>query len=118
MQSNFQVKYIVGDITKHTRLQSDYYDTAFCDFVLHHIWYDETRHNGKVDTQYTISEMMRVVKQGGIVAARELLQHGEKPTLDLKSLFEDVGLRVIHEKITRVDNGMFAEYLCEKPELV
>jgi SAM-dependent methyltransferase len=118
MHDDFQVKYIVGDITKHTSLESNYYDIAYCDFVLHHIWYDGL--NGKTDTQHAVSEMMRVVRRGGIIAAMELLQYDEKPKLNFKSLFEDIGLKVIHEKIMRVENGlngMFAEYLCEKPEL-
>jgi len=34
---DFQVKFIEGDITKQTSLESDYYDIAYCDFVLHHI---------------------------------------------------------------------------------
>jgi len=60
---------------------------------------------------------MRVVRRGGIIAAIELLQYDDKPKLDFKLLFEDVGLKVIHEMVTRQENGIYAEFLCEKPEL-
>ena len=103
IQSNFRVSYITHDITSPTSLTSDYYDLSYCDFVLHHIWYDEKRSNPQDDTLTAIREMARVIKPNGIVAMSELLQFSDKPKLDFKGLFEQVGLRVIYEKVTDIE---------------
>ena len=119
LQEGFDVDFCVRDITKATELPSDYYDIAFCDFVLHHIWYDSKGKAAQEDTQFAVSEMARVVRPGGVVAAFELLQFSDKPKLDFSSLFEQVGLKPVHTKEIEVENsqepGVVAEYLYKKP---
>lgn len=89
---DFMLEYQVRDITRPTGLKDDHYGLAFCDFVLHHIWYDESRENAEQDVQLAVNEMARVVKPGGIVAAREPIHFDDKPQLDFARLFDNAGL--------------------------
>lgn len=111
--------YLIRDITEPTGLPSDYYDVAFCDFVLHHIWYDPERENAREDTGFAIKEMARVTRPGGVVAAFELIQYSDKQRLDLGSLFKEAKLELEHMEEREVDSpeerGVVAEYLCRKP---
>jgi ubiquinone/menaquinone biosynthesis C-methylase UbiE len=120
IQEGFELSYIVQDITKPTQLKGNYYDFAYCDFVLHHIWYDETRSDPRNDTLVAICEMARVIKPGGIVAAKELLQFSDKPRLDFKKLFVSAGLLVKFEKVTNVSENerksTYIELIASKPE--
>jgi SAM-dependent methyltransferase len=122
LQEESTVTYVVSDITQPTGLPQDYYDVAFCDFVLHHIWYDDKRENAEGDTQFAVKEMARVVKPGGIVAVSELLQYSDKPKLDFGKLFEKAGLRIFHMRESEVNSpkghGTVAEYICKKPDAV
>jgi SAM-dependent methyltransferase len=118
IQEGFKLSYIVQDITQPTQLNEDYYDISYCDFVLHHIWYDEKRSDPRDDTLIAIREMARVIKPGGIVAASELLQYSDKPKLNFKKLFVSAGLVVKYEKVTHVNESnrksTFSEYIFEK----
>jgi len=122
LQKRANVTYLVNDITQATELPQDYYDIAFCDFVLHHIWYSDKRKDAEGDTQFAVKEMARVVKAGGTVATRELLQFSDKPKLDFEKLFEKAGLRMLHKNEFEVDglqgHGIVAEYICKKPDTV
>jgi len=122
LQGESNVTYVVSDITQPTGLPQDYYDVAFCDFVLHHIWYDDKRENAEGDTQFAVKEMARVVKPSGIVAASELLQFSDKPKLDFGKLFEKAGLKIFHMREYEANgptgNGTVAEYICKKPDTV
>jgi SAM-dependent methyltransferase len=113
------VSYLVRDITKPTGLPSGYYDVAFCDFVLHHIWYDAGRENPREDTSSAIKEMTRVVRPGGVVAASELVQYPDKQRLDFKPLFKEARLECEYIDEREVDSqegrGVIATYLCRKP---
>lgn len=92
LEDDFSLEYRICDITQPTDLPNNYFDLAFCDFVLHHIWYDEMRENAGQDTKFTVNEMARVIKPGGIVAARELIQFDDKPRLDFTGLLERAGV--------------------------
>jgi SAM-dependent methyltransferase len=114
------VDFRVHDITQPVELPSEYYDLAFCDFVLHHIWFDPDREGPQEDTQFAISEMARVVKPDGVVAALELVHFSDKPRLNFRPLFERVGLKLVHANEMTVETslhgpGVIAEYICEKP---
>jgi SAM-dependent methyltransferase len=115
------VSYLVRDITKPTGLPSGCYDVAFCNFVLHHIWYDAGRENPREDTSSAIKEMTRVARPGGIVAASELVQSPDKQRLDFKLLFKEARLQPVHIEEREVDSpeGRFvaATYLCRKPSV-
>jgi len=119
LQERFHVDFVVQDITKPTELQSDYFDVAFCDFVLHHIWFDQENKDAREDAQFAIGEMARVVRPGGAVAAFELIQYLDEPRLDFRPLFEQAGLKLVHTKEMETnsldEHGVTAEYLCEKP---
>lgn len=91
-EEEFSLEYRTCDITKPTGLPDNYYDLAFCDFVLHHIWYDEIQDHEGQRVQFAVHEMARVVKPAGIVAARELIQFDDKPRLDFTGLLERAGL--------------------------
>jgi len=93
------VKFYRADITKKsTDLPSNYYDLAFCHFVLHHIWLDQ---GGEDATRTAIREMARVVKIGGVVAACELTRRTGKEIFEInfKPLFEANGLIPIHVEL-------------------
>lgn len=119
LREGFRLDFVVGDITKPTGLVSDYYDVAFCDFVLHHIWFDQERKKAQEDTQFAIKEMARVVRPGGVIAVFEPIQCPDKPKLDLGPFFEQAGLKLVHTKEIEVNGSqrhrVKAEYLCEKP---
>lgn len=114
--NDFSLEYRVSDITKPTGLTDNYYDLAFCDFVLHHIWYDESREDAEQDAQFAVNEMARIVKLGGIVAACELIQFDDKPRLDFARLFERAGLeRVkVQEVQSQSRKGWVGEYVFRK----
>lgn len=115
----YNVTYVVGDITQPTGLPQGYYDVAFCDHVLYHIWYDEKRKNAEGDTQFAIKEMARVVRPGGIVAISEPLQLPDKPKLDFGKLFEKVGLKILprsHKVNSLGEHKTVAEYICKTPD--
>jgi len=118
IQDSFHLNYIVHDICQPIDLLSDYCDLSYCDFVLHHIWYDVSRSNPRDDTLNAIREMTRVVKPNGVVAMSELLQFSDKPKLEFESLFELAGLEIVYKKVTEVDDerrkGTFADYICRK----
>lgn len=113
-RENFKVNYLFQDITEPTKLQSDYYDLAYCDFVLHHIWYDNIGTGGRNDTKFAIGEMARVIKSSGVIAITELLQHSDKPKLDFRTLFEECGLNIVFENAVETNQGLYANYLCKK----
>lgn len=119
LREEFRLDFRVCDITEPVGLPSSYYDLAFCDFVLHHIWFDSERENAQDDTQFAINEMTRVVKPSGVVAAYELIQFSDKPKLDFRSLFEQAGLEIVHTREIAVETTLHgpeitAEYLCGK----
>jgi ubiquinone/menaquinone biosynthesis C-methylase UbiE len=104
------VKFYPVDIAKRpTDLPSNYYDFAFCDFVLYHIWLDQ----GEDKTQTAIREMVRVARLGGVVAAREPTQRiGESAfEIDFGPLFKRSGLKPIHVEPIPFDCGQDTEYL-------
>ena len=102
--------YPVDIANKSTDLPSNYYDFAFCDFVLYHIWLDQ---GGENKTQTAIREMVRVVRSGGVVAAREPTRRTGKPAfeMDFEPLFERNGLKPIHVEPTLFECGQNTEYL-------
>ena len=104
------VEFLVRDITESTGLQSDYYDVAFCDSVLYHIWLDQ---GGEEKTQRAIEEMVRGVRLGGAVAVSEPTQCTDEPTydIDFKPLFGQAGLKPIHVKEKAHERGRRTEYL-------
>lgn len=105
------VEFHVGDITKRTQLKCGRYDIAFCNCVLYHIWLDQGRESS---AQQAIEEMARVVKLGGLVAAREPTLHttGEaKFEIDFRPLFEGAGLRLKHIVEVAVECGHNTEYI-------
>jgi SAM-dependent methyltransferase len=115
------IKFFLRDITKSTGLQPDYYDIAFCEFVLYHIWFDQERENPRADTQSAIREMARVVRPGGKVAAFECVQFSDKPRVSFKELFRQAGLKEIYTKERVAESGsqercLVGEYLLfDKP---
>lgn len=109
-QEGFHLDYLAKDITQPTDLPDDYYDLAFCDFVLHHIWYDK----GREQTQLAVREMARVVRPGGGVAAKELIQFEDKPRLDFAKLFESSGLQQIAVEEHEVGAGWVGQYFYRK----
>lgn len=113
------ITFLVADITEPIELPSDYYDVSYCDYVLHHIWYD-LRENAEGDTAFAVKEMARVTRPGGTVAARELVQYPGRQKLDFKLLFEKAGLEFLWSKETEFDDleregkGIKCKYLYKK----
>lgn len=114
------VKFYKADIAARTPLLSDYYDIAFCDFVLHHIWMGQ---DGEAKTQEAINEMTRVVKPNGFVAIRELTEYIDITPVNIyfKPLLEKSGLKIVLEKPNKTFNSergrhpyKFMQYLCIK----
>jgi len=108
------VQFYQGDFVKRTQLLSDYYDIAFCDFVLYHIWLDQ---GGESKTQEAVNEMTRVVRPGGIIATREPTQRTGKLTfnIDFKPAFNRAGLKLVYMgEVKREGNNDETKYLCMK----
>ena len=103
-ESNFLVEFTEGEPGSKARLPFEYYDLAYVDFLLHKIWWDRNRTDPENDTRLAIGQMMRVVRPGGFIVAYEWEQFQFNPSLDYRRLFEQLGLRVISTRGTRVDN--------------
>lgn len=114
------IDYIVRDYTKFVNIPSNYFDLAFCDFVLHKIRWDKTRQDPPQETRFLISQMARLVRPGGMVAAFEWAQTGVHDRLDFRRIFETSGanLNVLHLREERVESwrgkGYAIAIICEK----
>lgn len=112
------VSFLVRDITDPTGLPSDCYGVTYCDFVLHHIWYDTEREDARGDTAFAVEEMARVTRPGGIVAVSELVQYANNPRLDFTSLFQEAQLMLEYSEENEVKEaegeGVVAKYLSRK----
>lgn len=115
LNGKLSVEFLVQDITKPTSIRSSYYELAFCDFVLHHIWLDKARENARDDTLFAVQEMVKSVKPRGLIAAYELLQYDNRPALDFGSVFQEAGVRVFHMREYEIENKKMAEFLCVGP---
>ena len=111
------VRYYVRDITEPTLLTSDYYDIAFCNRVLYHIFLGDGENKSKA--QSVVDELRRIVKPGGVVAMCE-------PTLrtrmgsfcaDFKPFFEKANLTPVHIKVRELEYGTDTEYIYVKESL-
>lgn len=110
------VRFYTGDITKPTPLRSDYYDIAFCNFVLKDVWLHQ---GGEPGIQNAIEEIARVVKPSGFVAAREPTKRTsetDEPAfhIDFGPLFEGVGLSRVYMENETFESGQNTEYLYAK----
>ncbi len=106
-------------IPPNTRqLDHEAYDLAFCDMVLHQIWWDRARKDPEEDTRVVIGSMLRAVRPGGYLAAIEWVEQKFRPRLDYRRLFEQLQMDVIYTKEVRLDNwrgrGQAAVFLCLK----
>lgn len=89
--------YQLGDIVQgesSTHLPSNYFDLAYCHYVLYHIYCTDEG----ISTDNTISavrEMARVVKVGGLIVAiePEICSPDDNTTVNLHPFFEQVGLQ-------------------------
>jgi len=117
---DFYIDYIVRDYTKFVNIPPNFFDLAFCDFVLHQIRWDKTRKDPAQDTRFVINQMARLVRPGGVVAAFEWVQTATYERLDFRRIFETSGsgLTVIHTHEERVDSwrgkGYAAAFICQK----
>jgi SAM-dependent methyltransferase len=104
------VKFYPGDIMEATKLPSNYYDIAFCDYVLYHIWLDQ---GGESSAQKAIEEMARVVKLGGLVAAHEPTRRTGEQTFDInfRPLFERADLKPVHVVEIAFELGQNTEHI-------
>ena len=108
------VRFYEKDIAKDsTELPSDYYDIAFCDYVLYQIWLDQ---GGERRTQKAVDEIVRVVKPGGVIAAREPTRGTSKRafSIDFRPVFEKSGLMLVHIERIAFERGECTKYLCMK----
>lgn len=109
-----QVRFCQADIVEGTQLPSDYYDLAFCHSVLYHVWLDQ---GGADCTEKAIREMARVVRPGGLVAAREPTRRPDKweTAMDFQPLFDGVGLEPAHVKLIPLGAGEDMRLTYSKP---
>lgn len=107
------VQFYQADFVKRTQLQSDYYDIAFCNFVLYHIFLNQ---GGEKKTQEAINEMARVVIPGGFVAAREPTRSTVKKAFDIdfKPIFRRAGLIPLVEESESYEGGVETLHLYRK----
>ena len=103
---DFFIDYATRDYTKFVNIPPNFFDLAFCDFVLHKIRWDKTRKDPPQDTRFVIGQMARLVRPGGLVAAFEWVQTGTFERTDFRRIFETCGvnLSVIHLHEERIDN--------------
>lgn len=107
------VKFYNGDITQSTLLKSNYYDLAFCNLTLYHIWLDQ---GGRDRVQEAINEMTRTVRLDGVVAIREYTKCTNKQTfeIDFEPLFKPAYLKLMGREIERLEQCRVTRYLCLK----
>ncbi|GAB4581852.1 MAG: hypothetical protein Fur0022_46030 [Anaerolineales bacterium] len=114
------IDFITRDYTKFINVPANFFDLAFCDFVLHKIRWDKTRNDPPQTTRFVIGQMARLVRPGGLVVAYEWVQTGPHERLDFRRIFETSGanLHVLHLHEARVDNwrgkGYAVALICEK----
>lgn len=111
VRNTFKLDYHIHDFTMQSDISSDSFDLAFCDFVLHHIWYEENDISNPINTRAAVQEMARVLTPGGALAAFELVQYDKKPRLDFKSLFLQVGLELIHVHEQEMSSPTRGDYI-------
>jgi SAM-dependent methyltransferase len=117
---DFFIDYATRDYTKFVNIPPNFFDLAFCDFVLHKIRWDKTRKDPPQDTRFVIGQMARLVRPGGIVGAFEWIQTGTFERIDFRRIFEtcEANLTVLHMHEERIDNwrgkGYAAALICEK----
>lgn len=104
-----QVTFLVQDITLPTGLQREYYDVAFCNYVLHHIWLEE-REDSEMRTVSAIREMARVVNKSGFVAICERFEFPDTLVLEFRKLFRLAELTIVHEE----ERDGIGKYVCRK----
>lgn len=109
-----EIKFKVQDVTLPTSLPKNYYDLAFADYVLHHIWFAEGGPLISSRTKFAVGEMVRVTKPGGYIAVHELLQYKDGRTIDFRTLFEQFNLNKVHAKVISSDYGKSAKYIYSK----
>ena len=107
----FKLDYQVHDFTTQSNIPSNSFDLAFCDFVLHHIWYEENDISNPVNTRFAVQEMARVLRPGGTLAAFELVQFEKRPRLDFKLLFLQADLELIHVNEQKESSPIKGDYI-------
>ena len=119
-KQDFFIDFLARDYTQFINIPPNFFDLAFCDFVLHGIRWDKTRKDPAQDTRFVINQMARLVRPGGFVAAYEWVQTGTYERLDFRRIFETcgAGLTVLQTYEERVDNwrgrGYAAGFVCQK----
>lgn len=107
------VKFYDRDITQPTPLESNYFDLAFCNFTLYHIWLNQ---GGRDRVREAINQMSRIIRLGGVVAIREPTKlTDEQALIDFKPLFKSAQLKLKHIQIEELEQGQqITQYLCLK----
>ena len=105
LDKSMKLEYICQDIRSATKIQSDYYDLIFCDFVLHHI---------SSGIKKAACEIHRIAKRNGRVAAYELVKHEGVELINLETLFYDVGLEMLHKNLIIIGETHVGEFLFYK----
>lgn len=117
-RDEFYIDFITRDITTFTGIPDRFFDFAFCDFMLHKIWWDDSRQHPKRDTRFAIGQMRRIVRQEGYVAVYEMVEQANNPPLDFRAMFEEMGLVVLHIQKKPLHNwrgdGVAASFLCRR----
>jgi len=104
------VKFYTRDITEPIQLPPDYYDIAFCNYVLYHIWLDQ---GGEDKTRKAIHELLQIVRPGGVIAVCEPTQHTGGPifSIGFRPLFERIDLALVHVEEIAFEGGQNTEYI-------
>jgi SAM-dependent methyltransferase len=118
------INYYTADFTQQTELTQNYYDLAYCRFVLNHIW---TGNGDQIMGDIVmglsaLSEMSRVVRPGGYIAFEEPNGYEDK-RFDYDAVCNELGLIKCYE-FSRPYNGwnresegvLFLQRLYQKPE--
>ena len=119
LEEIFSLTFVRGSVfPSENQLEHEAYDLAFCDNVLHQIWWDRSRADAEEDTRNAIGSMMRIVRPGGYLACFEWVEQRFRPKLDFRRLFEQMQLDVVFAQEIRLDNwrgrGQAAGFLCQK----
>jgi SAM-dependent methyltransferase len=122
LEKDFILEFRRGWLDNNNGLPYDYYDFAFCDMILHDIWWDRSREEAEEDTRVAIGQLNRIVRPGGYVGVFEWVEQKFRPWLDYRRLFEQLQLEVIFTRETRIDDwrgrGKAAVFLCRKVNLL
>lgn len=108
------IRYVVDDIRSCKKLETEYFDIAYCDHVLYNLWFNVAMRGRREQVTLAIAEMARVTKQQGVIVICEPLEWSDEEPFDLASILKEIGLAIQAERIDKSEHSRLGTYICKK----